>query len=314
MVIYIISDGKKGHLTQTRGLARALMARAAELCPEAPPSSCHEVDVSRLSLPAKFFYQGQGLSYPPADLVLCAGHGTHLPAIRLARRMHAPCMVCMKPSLPLRLFSLVIAPQHDFAGCDELPPHVFLTNGALNSITPHPEVEKKETLLLIGGPSKEFGWDADRLLTQISTITRYSTRHMVLTTSRRTPADFVQRLTAECPSIRIEPVESTGPTWVADHLAAAEEVWVTQDSVSMVYEALSSGAPVGIIEMPTHPKRVGKAPSRVARGLSQLVEHAYVTTFTNWAKNEHTLTAGPPLHEADRAAAYILTHFPQLLS
>ena len=81
----------------------------------------------------------------------------------------------------------------------------------------------------------------------------------------------------------------------------------------MVYESLSSGAPVGIVEMPVSPKRAGKAPSRVARGLMSLVEQGRVTTFTHWAQ-DRTLQAGPPLREADRAAAYILTHYPELLS
>lgn len=312
MVIYIISDGKKGHLSQTRGLAQALLARAEQQIPDGA-HACHEIDVSQMGFFAKLTYRGKNLSYPRPSLILCAGHGTHLAALQLARAMHCPCMVCMKPSLPLRCFSLCIIPRHDYAPGTAKPDHVLLTHGAINAIVPQPEVEKKETLLLIGGPSKEFGWDEDYILTQLTTITRYNTGQMTLTTSRRTPPDFVQALEAMCPSIRIEPVETTGPTWVADHLATAKEVWVTQDSVSMVYEALSSGAPVGIIEMPVHPKRAGKAPSRVARGLAQLVEEGYVNTFTHWAK-DHVLTPGPPLHEAARAADYILTQFPKLLS
>ena len=311
MIIYIISDGKKGHLSQTRGLAQALLAQAKERRPEAA-HACYEVDVSGMGFFSKLTYTGKELTYPAPELILCAGHGTHLPALRLAHSKRCLCMVCMKPSLPMQLFDLCIVPQHDFAPGATAPGHVLMTNGALNAIVPRPGVEKNETLILIGGPSKEFGWDEDHILTQLSTITRYNTGQMTLTTSRRTPADFVQALVTACPSIRIEPVEATGPTWVADHLACAKEVWVTQDSVSMVYEALSSGAPVGIIEMPTHPKRAGKEPSRVARGLAKLAEDGYVNTFTHWATS-HTLTAGPPLHEAKRAAEYILTHFPTLL-
>lgn len=312
MVIYIISDGKKGHLSQTRGLANALLARAEQLQPGGKHSS-HEVDVSQLGLFARLTYKGKELNYPPPQLVLCAGHATHIPALRLAHSRRCPCMVCMRPSLPARLFSLCIVPRHDYAQDAAPGGHVLLTYGALNSITPHPETPKRETIILIGGPSKEFGWDEDHTITQLTTIARYNDGQITLTTSRRTPKDFVQALAAACPSIRIEPVENTDSSWVADHLAAAKEVWVTQDSVSMVYEALSSGSPVGIIEMPENPKRAGKAPSRVARGLAQLVDEGYVSTFTRWAK-EHTLTQGPPLHEASRAAEYILTRFPEILS
>ena len=312
MVIYIISDGKKGHLSQTRGLAQALQKRLAELRP-ASTTNCYEVDISSMGFFAKLMYTGKGLPYPKPDLILCAGHSTHIAALRLAHHCRCLCMACMKPSLPLRLFDLCIIPRHDFP---QKAPHsgrILLTNGAPNAIVPQPDREKKETLLLIGGPSKEFGWDEDYILTQLTTITRYNTGQMTLTTSRRTPKDFVQALISACPSIRIEPVETTGSTWVADHLACAKEVWVTQDSVSMVYEALSSGAPVGIIEMPAHPKRAGKAPSRVARGLHTLIEEGYASTFTQWAQSR-TLRQSAPLNEAARAADYILTHFPKLLT
>lgn len=312
MVIYIISDGKKGHLSQTRGLAQALIKQADSLSP-GKNHSVHEIEVSHFNLFSKLTYKGQDITYPKPDIILCAGHGTHITALRLARRYHCPSLVCMKPSLPLRFFSLCIVPRHDFPEKAKLPDHVLLTNGAINTITPTPDSEKKETLLLIGGPSKEFGWDEDHLLTQLSTIARYNAGQMVLTTSRRTPKDFVQAIASACPSIRVEPVETTGSTWVADHLTAAREVWATQDSVSMVYEAVSSGAPVGVIEMPVHPKRARKEPSRVARGLANLVKDGYVTTYTSWLKN-HQLTAGPTLHEADRAAEFVLKRYPDLLS
>ena len=45
MVIYIVSDGKKGHLSQTRGLATALLEQAAEKAPQIE-HSCHEVDIT----------------------------------------------------------------------------------------------------------------------------------------------------------------------------------------------------------------------------------------------------------------------------
>lgn len=311
MVIYIISDGKKGHLSQTRGLAQTLVRHAQEQKPGSY-HEIHEVDVSHMSFLDKLTYNGAELNLPAPNLILCAGHGTHLAALSLAHVMHCPCITCMKPSIPTNCFDLCVIPRHDYPEVRSLPKHVILTNGALNNIHPQPEVEKKETLILIGGPSKEFGWDEDHLLTQLSTIARYNLGQMVLTTSRRTPPDLLQLLAPTCPSIRIEPVETTPPGWVAEHLACAKEVWVTQDSVSMVYEALSSGAPVGIIEMPVHPKRVGKAPSRVTRGLITLVQEGYVTTFTQWLSS-HTLKVGPPLHEADRIAQHILTQFPDLL-
>ncbi len=312
MVICIVSDGKKGHLSQTRGLANALIRQASKLHP-GNMNSVHEVDVAHLSLLEKMRYTAKGLGLPKPDLVLCAGHGTHLAALSLARSKHCLCIVCMKPSLPVSLFDLCITPQHDYTRGNSAPSNVLLTRGAVNSVVPSPDSEKRDTLVLIGGPSRDFGWDEDHLITQLSTLVRYNNGQITLTTSRRTPGDFVDMLHASCPSIRVVPVDATSQDWVAEHLSTAKDVWVTQDSVSMVYEALTSGAPVGILEMPVNPKRAGKAPGRVSRGLAQLVDESLVTTFTQWLTTRE-LTACEPLHEADRAANYILEHFPTLLS
>lgn len=312
MVIYIISDEKKGHLSQTRGLAEALLERAMQKAPNAP-HSIHEVSIVGKNWFSRLFYKGKDLDMPRPDLILCAGHSTHLAAISLSRHLRCPRIVCMKPSLPTGMFDLCIIPRHDIPEGKQPAENVFLTNGAINTIKPRPNEPKKDTLILIGGPSKEFDWDAETVINQLSTIVRHSTNNIVLTTSRRTPKDFVQDVTATCPSIRVEPVDQTGPTWVQDHLACAREVWVTQDSVSMVYEALSSGAPVGVIEMKRkRSKKEGKI-SRVSRGLDLLTGDGDVSTFTSWA-SEHKLPQNNNiLNEAGRAADFVLTKLPNLI-
>ncbi len=313
MIIYIVSDGKKGHLSQTRGLAHALQERARATRPDLI-HEVHEVDVSTKSWFAKLCYKGKELDLPRPHLILCAGHGTHLAALSLARHLRCLCMVCMKPSLPARLFDLCIIPQHDLPEGKEASERFFATTGALNSVRPSPETQKRETLILIGGPSKDFVWDAEMVINQLSTIARHNTAPMVLTTSRRTPADFARDVLSTCPSIRVVPVEETGPTWVADKLATAREVWVTQDSVSMVYEALSSGAPVGLIEMQRRgDRRRRQKVSRVVRGLGMLVESGMVCAFTEWAKTHVLPAPQKELYEAGRTADYILAHYPQLL-
>ncbi len=312
MVIYIISDGKKGHLSQTRGLAEALLVRARNFRPNMQ-HSCHEVSISGMSWLRKLFYKGKELNLPRPHLILCAGHSTHLAALSLARHLRCLCMVCMRPSLPARLFDLCIMPRHDVPEGGVPCSNVFLTNGAINCIKPQPEVEKKNTLILIGGPSKGFKWEAEHVLTQLKAIALKSTRPIVLTTSRRTPADFVDDVTSACPNIRVEPVDQTGPTWVADNLASAAEVWVTQDSVSMVYEALSSGAPVGIIEMLRKGDPHKDKLSRVERGLNMLVADGGANCFTEWAKTNTLHQPASVLDEAGRTADYILNTFPELL-
>jgi mitochondrial fission protein ELM1 len=91
--------------------------------------------------------------------------------------------------------------------------------------------------------------------------------------------------------MEIFPHQQTPPGWLAGKLSALETVWVTEDSVSMIYEALSGGAKVGVLEMPR--LRPG---ARVIRGLEVLRAEGYFD-------KDH-----PPqlLAEADRCAELIL--------
>ena len=312
MVIYIISDEKKGHLSQTRGLAGALIERAMQKAPNVP-HSVHEISIVGKNWFSRFCYKGKDLNFPRPNLILCAGHSTHLAAISLSRHLRCPRIVCMKPSLPTGMFDLCITPRHDLPDGFEANGRIFPTNGAINGIRPTPDVEKVQTLILIGGPSKSYNWDAELVLNQLSSIARLTSTPIVLTTSRRTPADFVHDVGVACPNIKVVPVEETGPTWVADNLSKAKEVWVTQDSVSMVYEALSSGAPVGIIEMPAKEGPHKPDASRIARGLNMLIADGSVCRFTEWAKTNTIPKTGTVMNEAARAATYILDHFPRLL-
>ncbi len=311
MNICIISDEKQGHLSQTRGLAEALQQLAASRGSQ-KEQRIIEWSICKKSFWQRFFYKGEEAEASSLDLVLCAGHSTHWAALSVARHYKCPCMVCMKPSIPCCLFDLALIPEHDLKENKSCRKKIFPTKGALNNINPDSRGVAKHILFLIGGPSRDFEWDGEMLINQIELITRSSRLPMVLTTSRRTPEDFAFDVRQACPSIHVEPFEQTAPEWIRQHLNNAREVWVTQDSVSMVYEALSSGAPVGILDMPRKEGKQNKL-SRVTSGLQKILSEGYATSFTYWAKNK-SFTQNPPLHEAQRAAEHILKHFPQLLS
>ena len=119
-----------------------------------------------------------------------------------------------------------------------------------------------------------------------------------LTDSRRTPAGFPDEIRKRLPAVEVFPHQQTPPDWLPAKLAAAESVWVTEDSVSMIYEALSSGARVGLMPMPRNQDN-----SRVLRGLEQLVAAGFLTPFAEW-QNVRQLKEPPSiLREADRCAA-----------
>jgi hypothetical protein len=160
-------------------------------------------------------------------------------------------------------------------------------------------------LILIGGPSASHGWDEPTLMANLANIVTVSgSGPWQLTDSRRTPPGLLQRLRETFPMVEIFDHAATPGEWLPARLAAAATVWVTEDSVSMVYEALSSGARVGLLPVPRK-----RADTRVLRGLAGLIDKGFLTPYANWQPSA-TLPAPPrPLREADRCARLLLDRF-----
>ena len=122
-----------------------------------------------------------------------------------------------------------------------------------------------------------------------------------LTDSRRTPANFLERVRSELPGVTAFSHEKTPPEWVPARLQAAKEVWVTEDSVSMIYEALTSGARVGLLPTPRLASQ-----SRVLNGIDRLIADGFLTPFPKWLENHRLAAAPETLCEADRCAEIVL--------
>ena len=123
-----------------------------------------------------------------------------------------------------------------------------------------------------------------------------------LTTSRRTPSDCTQQLTELFyPNLEVIPVEKTPSGWVAEKLQECKFAWVSEDSVSMVYEALTAGALTGLLTVPAK-----KQASRVQNSVRLLLEQQRVVRFERrnplFESENKTILA-----EADRCADYIIT-------
>ena len=298
--IWQLADGKPGHENQSLGLIEAIGRRL--------PVSVHRIDLSEVKGPIarlkSGFRQTHGLGTP--GLIVGAGHATHVAMIGLARRTGTPCVVLMKPSLPCGLFDLCLVPQHDLRG--GIPGNnVVPTVGALNRVRQNGNPTRSGGLVLLGGPSSTHGWDSALTLDAIGRITAANPdQSWALTDSRRTPEGVRDEIRARFPHIELFPHEETDRAWLPARLAGAAEVWVTEDSISMIYESLSSGARVGLLPVPR------KKSGRVSRGIDQLVEDGLATPFQSWSR---TGTLPPPartLREADRCAALILERwYPQ---
>jgi mitochondrial fission protein ELM1 len=124
-----------------------------------------------------------------------------------------------------------------------------------------------------------------------------------MTTSRRTPAEteeLLSKLSAK--NLSFTPNEATDASWVSNRLKIASRVWVTVDSVSMVYEAITSGAEVGLLSLESSSSK-----SRVAAAIEDLKQQKIVLTDTHLAE-DYSRTE-EVFNEADRCALLIVKKF-----
>jgi len=293
-VIWRIRDGRPGHDNQSRGLVRALS--------DITECDSHDLDVESFK-PLLLNYclnrcpPGDRLDSP--DLIIGAGHRTHLPLLVAARARGGKTVVIMRPGLPLFLFDYCLIPRHDDppAGKNIIP-----TEGALNSIQPSGNHREDTGLILIGGASRHFYWPAEDVLDQVRRLLATTPDiKWLITDSPRTPDNtrsLLDRLEAD--NANYTPYNQTGPGWMEAQLAQAGQAWITQDSLSMIYESITSGAATGLLTLPA------KKQNKLTRSITGLQEKYGVILFDEWQAGKALLKSGAVLNEADRCARILL--------
>lgn len=288
-VIWCLMDGRTGHQNQVLGLAEALDRHI--------PVNIKPVDVSSLWKQVRQSVSPQATTQPPA-LVIGAGHRSHVPLMRISRKTGAKSIVLMKPTVSLQRFDLCLIPSvHELA---TLPANVVETTGVLNRIQPSHNQRPGEGLCLIGGPSSHYSWSDHNVMRQVEKVVADKSINWTIATSRRTPAAFVQQAHDLCPHITVVQPNEVDRDWLPTSLASVSTAWVSEDSVSMVYEALTAGAQVGIIELAR--KRI----NRVTECTDSLVRDGRVIRWHRWRHTKQLPTNSHKLNEADRCAQAII--------
>ncbi len=293
--IRILSDGRPGHENQCFGLAEALRRRTGA------DVECVRLDLkrgvfNRISRARKLV---SGMSRP--QLVIAAGHRTHVPLLLAARRFGAKAVVIMKPSLPMCFFDLCLVPRHDLRGA-KAGARTIPTRGALNRLPETSPAKTATGVILIGGPSKHHAWADAPLLAAIGEIVRRQPGlAWTVANSRRTPEGFLGDVSALGLPISIMPHEKTSLGWLPSVLMVAQEVWVTEDSTSMIFEAITARARVGLLPLPAK-----RADDRMVRAVDDMVASGYSVRYADWLSAGMPTVQGESLHEAGRCADEIL--------
>ena len=296
-VVWRFRDGKAGHERQTVGLLGAL-ARLRPLSifdihtsttPRAWWAWCRHRPPAAPGLPAP-------------QLVLGAGSACAWPVLAAARASGAFSVYLMKPPMPWPRFDLCFIPRHDSPAASA---HIEPTEGVLNDLEASLQPRNGPTAILVGGPSRHHDWRDDELLQQIASVVfGQRERHVVIADSRRTPAATSARLRDFCgEGVRFVSHQTSGPTWLRETLQQAAAVWVTADSVSMLFEALTAGCAVGVLAVPA------RRADRITAIADGLVAEGRVSSLKQWLARGR-LSTPPPLAEAARCAALLNARLP----
>ncbi len=255
----ILSDGLAGHDAQTLGIAEALGL---------------EPDIRRIH-PRQFFElvapfgpidwrekegrPGSPIGPPWPDIALAAGRRA-LPYLKRLKR--ASCrkvftVYVNRPATGRAAADLVVSPLHDgFFGPNVVTPITPANRASPELLArmrrePHPRVAalpKPRAALLVGGDNRHFKFTPPvAIALQEAARALFAAGFGVMATaSRRTPATIVEALRTAL---------AEGPGWLWDRegenpyfsmLASADLIVVSADSVSMIGEAVATGAPVHI--------------------------------------------------------------------
>jgi KDO2-lipid IV(A) lauroyltransferase len=304
--VLVLNDGKAGHLNQSLAVAKAIQkarttqgfdlddtkieivdvrfknsfARASLTVAAAYATwRCHGcMRCMRLALTAQCYDK---LMSTYAEFVVSAGSGLAPVNVFMAKENSARNVIVMAPPFPItRLkFDLAIVPRHDD------PPNcanVVITKMAPNLLGEKMPRPASDTLgALIGGDNPEYSLTGDisrAAVSAIKSFTASSGAGLSLTTSRRTPKAveaIVKNALKGDARLRTLVIasENNPPDTVKNILSESRVVVVTEESISMISEAVSAGRKVVVLKLAKN--RPGT--SKHARSIAQLEREGYLS-------------------------------------
>ena len=297
--VWALTTGEAGAAGQAEGLAAAV-------------GRPYEVKTVRLLRPWSWLpahRQAPGLlQYGLADrieppwpeLLITCGRRSASVSIAVRRAAGGRCFTVhiQNPRVPLHHFDLVVPPRHDGVS----GPNVVATRAALHRLTPEALAAASEAwrsrfgdlnvAVLLGGRSRSHRFTPETLEALADGLSRLK-GPVAVTASRRTEPAVIAELKARLPGAWFW--DGTGCNPYPGMLALARHIVVTEDSVSMTSEAVSTGKPV-------YAARMAGGNRRLARFQTALREEGILRPFegrlAEWQYE--------PVNEVPRVAAELL--------
>ncbi len=299
-------DGRPGHEKQTRGVLQAMTGLTAT------DVAYRRIPALSLSVAMKHWFSYLLAAFRPlkewpqarVDLIIGTGAYTHIPMLLLQQESGGKAVTCMSPDrLLIHRMDLCLVPSHDgMAPAD----NVFITTGPPNPIPYSDTRDAEKGLILVGGiDRRSHRWDSDGMAEKIEALmAAHPELAWTISSSPRTPADtcrLLEAMAGDAAHAVFVRAEETPPGWIEAAYAHSDTVWVTADSISMIYEALSAGCRVGILPVAWKRKR-----SKFRRAERSLIEDGWVLPYGAEASGREIPGEGSRLREAERCAEEIL--------
>lgn len=248
--IWAVADGRRGVENQAIGLAEALASACG--------GQAHRAVIREDGF----------VTLPDAENpTVWIGCGR--PAIRVARQHRksypdARFVYVQDPRSHHDLFDAIIAPTHDRLAAS----NTISMLGSPNRLTPQKLADGEAALvdaletfkspravILIGGPNKRLAMTKD-VIAAICSRVEFLAREgisVLITTSRRTPPALVKALGTMAKDDRFWVYSGDGENPYFGFLAAADYIFVTEDSTNMLTEAAFTGKPVYSLPLDGNP-------------------------------------------------------------
>tara|TARA_B100001173_G_scaffold26328_1_gene20733 strand:- start:1389 stop:2297 length:909 start_codon:yes stop_codon:yes gene_type:complete len=259
IIVWRFLDGKTGHEKQSLALVKFIKNEIK--------TKLFNIDINNVG--SLLFKYKKLIELPKPDLIIGIGHKVHISVLIAKIIFGGKSIIIMKPSMPINWFDLCIIPEHDKYKGKGL---IYRTKGALCDGENKRIKDSKKSLILIGGTSKNFIWDSNYLINQIEDlINNNSSIKFLLSTSRRTPQDFIMKLrNIRKKNLIIVPLKDQEENWLENNFNNTKTSWISEDSISMIYESLTAGQQVGIL------KQKKSKNNRIKNSLNMLRKEGYI--------------------------------------
>jgi len=310
--IKVFLDGRTGHEKQTLGIVNAL-SNLTSLTVEykkVKPILSTRIKNIFFYLYYRMFNKEKYTEH--FDIIIGTGSYTHIPMLIERKKYDAKAVTCMTPELFLiNKFDLCFIPQHDNP---KLKKNIFITTGTPNSSFYTNNKNKNKGIIIVGGiDKKSHKWDSYNICKKIETVLIDNPLiDWTISSSPRTPEESVKilkNLAVKKKNAIFFDFKDTQKGWIEKKYSESFYVCLTADSISMIYEAVTSGCVVGIIPISWKKKN-----NKFQKNINYLIDSNFVVNYDMLQTKKSIQIKNIHLDEAKRCAKEILERwYPQRL-